>query len=72
MSPKNLTIAMLAVFVVGVVALTLGGKHFLQNLEQADATVSYLDLARQATQQRQFEQADAYYKRSRRRINPRI
>jgi ABC-type molybdate transport system substrate-binding protein len=64
MSAKHIAIGALAVFMLAVAALTMGGRQMLQTLEQADATVSYLDLARQSTQQRQYEQADAYYKQA--------
>lgn len=64
MSPKRILIASLAVFIVAVAALTIGGKHLLSSMEQADATISYLDLARQATDKRRYEQADAYYKQA--------
>lgn len=64
MSPRKLVLAALSVFVLGVVALTIGGKPFLHDLEQADATISYLDLARQATLHRQYELADEYYQQA--------
>jgi len=64
MSAKNIAIGALAVFMLAVAGLTLGGRHLLQGLEQADATISYLDLARQSTQRREYQQADAYYKQA--------
>jgi hypothetical protein len=64
MTPRNLVIATLAVFILGVAGLTFGGKNFLQGLEQADATISFLDMARQATQHRDYQQADGFYKQA--------
>lgn len=64
MSPKTILFATLAVFILAVAGLSIGGKDVLHSMEQADATVSYLDLARQATEKRRYEQADAYYKQA--------
>lgn len=64
MSPKAVAIGFLSAFVVGVSALTLGGKQILHSIEQADTTIGYLDLARQATEKRNYPQADEYYKQA--------
>jgi hypothetical protein len=64
MSAKIIITVTLAAFIVSVAALSVGGKEWLHSMEQADATVSYLDLARQATQKRAYAEADAYYKQA--------
>jgi hypothetical protein len=61
MSPKKLAIGTLALFAISVVALSVGGKGFLRQLQQEDVTVGYIDLARQATQKREYNQASQYY-----------
>jgi hypothetical protein len=62
--PRAFILASIVVFALGVWALTNFGKQFMTQLDVCDATVSYLDLARQASDHRQYEQADKYYKQA--------
>ena len=64
MSAKNILIASAAAFILGVWALSAFGNGFLQQMSMCDTTVSYLDLARQAADRRDYAQADAMYKQA--------
>ncbi len=63
-SAKTVLVISLAAFILSVVGLSVAGKGLLQGMQQADATVSLLDLARQATTARSYEKADAYYQQA--------
>lgn len=64
MSAKHVVIGALIAFFVSVAALSFFGKDMLRSMEQADATISFLDLARQASDSRQYEKANDFYKQA--------
>ena len=63
-SAKSVAIGALVVFTMAVGGLCIFGQGFLHRLNVADATVEYVDLARQATEKRNYPLAEALYKQA--------
>jgi hypothetical protein len=64
MKAKYIAVATFVAFVIGVGTLSIFGGKFLHQVDNCDTTVSYLDLARQATESRDYDTADAMYKQA--------
>jgi hypothetical protein len=64
MMAKYVVLATFVAFVLGVSVLSIYGGSFLHQVADCDTTVSYLDLARQATDRRDYITADAMYKQA--------
>lgn len=62
MNAKNIALSSLAAFLICVVALSTFGKDWLRTLDTHDSTVDLVDLARQAAQQRKYDEAEEFYK----------
>src|SRR5438067_1743685 len=64
MSAKQVALGTFIAFTVGVVCLSVFGHKFLNQIQLCDTTVSYLDLARQAVDARDYKRADEMYKQA--------
>jgi hypothetical protein len=64
MKARSIVVATAVLFALGVWALTAFGKGFLHQVSMCDTTVDYLDLARQASDHRDYDRADAMYKQA--------
>lgn len=54
--------ALIGLFIVGVIALSVFGKPLLAELSLDNATVGYVDLARQAATKRDYTKAESLYR----------
>jgi basic membrane lipoprotein Med (substrate-binding protein (PBP1-ABC) superfamily) len=61
MNARSIAVATAITFAAGVFGLLTFGRGLMNKLDDADTTVCYLDLARQASDKRDYAQAQSLY-----------